>query len=490
MKMNFTKFFAAAAVSVFCANVANAETVSQEFKYDFTTKELGFKINSYWGGLQDHMQVVTNPFGEEGNLMYIDGMTEPQPEEAQWVVWSTYPRIEGLALPAGFNFSHIQMIEVTYRPTQNADVPFGIKIRQQTNDLFASEAAVAGEWNTAVFFPDEFTKEGTEEQFTSTASSFDFCLGQNGSSLYYLKDIVFYLEKDVTQRELDEDNLDKSTAACVEVNFDNWETSYDAEGNFVGSTHLGSNGFGTNRTDMIIDKGPEGYNNNCAHVIYGGWTNIFLADVIQIPEGYTFDDLRLVEYDLYETEESGHNTADDGLFPGKNGVPTLKLKSYYNWGSYEPIGGGAAAVTGTTEVNKWNHVEFRPSTFSWSARDFSQDKLDEDGNVIKDEEGNNVQESIHWEADQTYEEFGKVTSFAMSIGFMPCQNQIYVDNVKCWFQKGGQTGLVNVVAAPAAEDWNVYNLQGIRVMKAACEADIYTLPAGLYIANGKKYLVK
>ena len=305
MKMNFTKFFAAAAVSVFCANVANAETVSQEYKVDFSTKDLGFKLNSYWGGPQDHMQVVANPFGEEGNLLYIDGQTEPQPEDAQWVIWSTYPRMENFTLPSGFNFSHIQMIEITYRPTQNAETRFGIQIKQQTNPLLSDEAAIANEWNTAVFDPTSFTKDGSEDEFTSVASTFDFCLGMNGSTFYYIKDVTFYLEKEVTQRELDEDNLDKSTAACVEVNFDNWETSYDADGNFVSSTHVGSNGGGTNRTDMIIDKGPEGYNNNCAHIIYQGWTQIFLADAIEIPEGYTFDDLRLIEYDLYETEEPG-----------------------------------------------------------------------------------------------------------------------------------------------------------------------------------------
>lgn len=492
MKMNFTKFFAAMAIGVVGTSVANADTVSQEYKIDFTTMEIGHRLNSYWGGANSFMAVVANPFeGEEGNLLYVNGPNGGSAIPDSTVVWSTYPRIENLQLPAGFNFSNIVMIEINYFPTQVSNVQFGIQLQQTTNPLLCGEDAVINEWNVAVFDPSDFVKMDTEEPYTSNSSSLNFCLGMNGSSFFYVKDITFYLEKESTQRELDEDNLDKATAACVEVNFDNWDTSFNADGEFVSSTHLGSNGYGTNRQDMIIDKGPEGYNNNCAHVVYGGWTNMFLADVIQIPEGYTFDDLRLVEYDLYETEETGVNCTNGETFPGKNGIPVLKLKNYYNWGAYEPIGGGASAITGTTVAGKWNHVEFRPSTFTWAARDFEQDVLDENGEPVKDGE-NNVKEQIHWDADQTMEEFNKVTSFAMSIGFMPCQNQCYIDNVKCWFQKSGaQQGTVgiDVIAAPA-QDWVVYNLQGIRVMKATCEADLNTLPAGLYIVNGKKYLVK
>ena len=41
-----------------------------------------------------------------------------------------------------------------------------------------------------------------------------------------------------------------------------------------------------------------------------------------------------------------------------------------------------------------------------------------------------------------------------------------------------------------AATMTVYNLQGIIVLRNATEEQIYTLPAGIYIANGKKYLVK
>lgn len=84
---------------------------------------------------------------------------------------------------------------------------------------------------------------------------------------------------------------------------------------------------------------------------------------------------------------------------------------------------------------------------------------------------------------------GKRTSFNISVGFYPCQNQCYVDNVKLWFQKSA-TSATNDVAVPAQNDYTVYNLQGIQVTKVTNENDVNNLPAGLYIVNGKKVLVK
>lgn len=489
MKRNITKLFAAFAASAVCAAPAFAETLSEEYSLDFSTMEVGFLMNSFWGGQNPGMAVVASPDGE-GNALYMSGESNPgELTEEGFKTWSTLARYPGFTLPSGYNLSNVTMIEAVYMPTQADGIHFGIQLRNPDSALFnCDEDPVVNEWNTAVFDGQGFTNNDGD-LLNSNASSFDLCVGCFGSTEYYVKSVTFYLEKEVTQREKDEAALDKATAACVEVNFDNWETSFNEAGEFVSSTHLGSNGYGTNRQDMIIDKGPEGYNNNCAHVVYGGWTNMFLADVIAIPEGYTFDDLRLVEYDLYETELTGVNCTNGEEFAGKNGTPILKLKSYYNWGAYEPIGAGATAVTGTTEVNKWNHVEFRPSTFSWSARDFEETVLDGEGNPVLDEEGNEVKNSIHWDAAQTEEEFNKVTSFAMSVGFMPCQNQIYVDNVKLWFQKSGETDAVEGVAAAKVSN-AVYNLQGIRVMEAADKADLQSLPAGLYIFGGKKIVVK
>ncbi|MDE5870959.1 MAG: hypothetical protein K2H22_03290, partial [Muribaculaceae bacterium] len=353
---------------------------------------------------------------------------------------------------------------------------------------YYSEEVAVNEWNTLAFDPSELTTGEDNAPYTGSPASFDFCMGANGSSNYYIKQVTFYLEKEVTQREKDEAALNKETAACVEFNFDDWDVSGEVDGAFS-STHLGSNGGGINRTDMIIDKGPDDYNNNCAHIVYGGWTQIFIIDAVIAPEGYTFDDLRLVEYDIYETDLEGHNTSDDGTFPGRNGAPILKLKESYAWGWCPNNDGSSCGNTQLPSVNEWHHVEFRPSAYEWKERDFEENVVDENGEPVLDDEGKNVTKPVHWDADQVRDEFGKLTSFNISIGFFPCLNQCYVDNVKLWFQKGGEEA-VGTVSDVKASNGNVYNMQGICVLRNADKGAVKNLPAGLYIVDGKKVIVK
>lgn len=45
-------------------------------------------------------------------------------------------------------------------------------------------------------------------------------------------------------------------------------------------------------------------------------------------------------------------------------------------------------------------------------------------------------------------------------------------------------------STPADSLFNVYNLQGTLVKEAASKAEVYALPSGLYIVNGKKIMVK
>ena len=474
---------------------AYAETLSEEFVIDFTQMEEGYMLSSYWGGPNANMKVVAT---DEGNLLLLDGVTMvknendedvPAVNEAGLPSWSTMAKYAGLALPAGFNFSNILMVEVEYKPTQDDNVPFAIQLQQTTNPLYFDGEIVVNEWNTLVFEPSQMTVIGSEDLYTGTPASFDFCLGANGSTNYYIRKITFYLEKEVTQREKDEAALDKSTAACVEFNFDNWEVSViNEDEKTADSPHLGSNGGGINRSDMIIDKGPDDYNNNCAHIVYGGWTQIFIADHVIVPEGYTFDDLRLVEYDIYETDIPGINTTDkaNGLeeekytFSNKNGAPILKMKESYAWGWCPNNDGSACGNTALSTVNEWQHVEFRPSAYEWKERDFEQNKLDENGEPILDDEGKNVTEPVHWDADQVRDEFGKLTSFCISIGFFPCLNQCYVDNVKLWFQKSGEDNAVDSISAVKANDV-IYNVYGQRVDESY---------RGIVIKNGKKYIKK
>lgn len=477
MKLNYHKLFSTLALAGVFAFNASAETISEVYTIDFSQMEDGFKLNSFWGGKQDKMALATAPDGTKA--VFISGVTVNDgveaTNEAGYPAWNTKARYEALTLPAGFNFSHVQMIEVNWMPTQPDNILFGIQIKGQTNFLTSDAPSEVNKWTTLAFDPTMFTTEDGSAAYTGKPGSFDFCMGADGSTNYYIKDVTFYLEKEVTQREIDEEKLDKKTAACISIDFDNLEA------NPAGCEFLGSNGGSTNRPDMIIDKGPADYNNNCAHIIYGGYTNIFIWNLINAPEGYTFDDLRLVEYDIYETEEAGVDHTNGNSFPGKNGAPVLKIKDA-PW-SIDSNANGSDCGNAPVEVNKWSHVEFRPSAINWAARDFS---------VTEGEGDDAVTTPVHWEADQTRDEMGKLSKFNISIGFFPCLNQCYVDNVKLWFQKssaGSESGIENVVA-PAEEGYTVYNLQGILVLKTMDRNAVGNLPAGLYIVNGKKYIIK
>lgn len=52
------------------------------------------------------------------------------------------------------------------------------------------------------------------------------------------------------------------------------------------------------------------------------------------------------------------------------------------------------------------------------------------------------------------------------------------------------SGIENVSILNVTKDNNVYNMQGILVIKNASDCDLTTLPAGLYIINGKKVVIK
>ncbi len=493
MKFHYLKSLSALALAGMFASNAYAETISSEYVIDFTQKEAGFMLKSYYGQENANMKVVET---EEGNLLLIDGVTKLEDgsdavNDAGYPSWSTMTRIENMALPAGFNFSHVLGIDVVYKPTQPDNVPFAIELQNLTNTLFYADEVVVNEWNTLSFDPADFTSGADNDPYVGTPSVFNFCMGANGSSNYYIKSVTFYLEKDVTQREKDEAALDKSTAAFVEFNFDNWEVSGPGEDGGYFSPYLGSNGGSVNRPDMIIDKGPDDYNNNCAHVIYEGWTPIFITQPVIVPDGYTFDDLRLMEYDIYESDIPGadytkEGTVDDNKNPysgssARNGAPLLRLKDVYQYAAWQPVGDGTSA--GNVQlptVNEWHHVEFRPSAFEWVARDFEQNVVDENGDPVLDDEGNNVKENVHWDADQVRDEFGKLTSFYITVGFFPCNCQTYVDNVKLWFQKSGEENAVEAISAVKAADV-IYNIYGQRVDESY---------RGIVIKNGKKYINK
>lgn len=491
MKLHYLKSLSALALAGMFAFNASAETVSDEFVVSFSNYEIGTQFNTFWGNPNPGIAIVANPLVEgDGNVLLVNGFDkdaetdEPQINEGGGKVWNTLARIPSLALPKGYNLSHVVMIEVTYMPTQEDGVSFGIQLRNPDSDYLLAEGdIIPNEWNTVVFDPQDFTTPTSEENpigepLNSKAGSFDFCFGIKGSTDYYVRDIKFYLEKEMTQRELDEAALNKETAACVALDFSDMP-----EGP---SDHIGSNGGSINREDMVFDKGPEGYDNMCAHIIYGGWTNIFLWGMTAAPEGYTFDDLRLVEYDIYQTSEKGVDCTNGAEFEGAI-TPQLKVKQ----APWQIESQSSSCGNTPLENNKWTHVEFYPSQLAWASRDIQKPVLDAEGNQVLDDEGNPKTETVTQSAEEVCAEFGKLTEFSISIGGMPCLNQVYVDNVKLWFQKAGDTAVENIASDVVESDTvTVYNLQGIRVLKGAEKAAVNNLPAGLYIVNGKKVIVK
>jgi len=457
-----------------CAFSASAEAVNETLTIDFENYELGAQLGTNGSPANADITIVEDPLEEQGKVLHVN-----HPD------WDTWARILSISCPKGFTIADCQMIEVSYYNPSETPTPLDIKYKAPTEwypadwtNVIQDADILSDGWNTAVFDPAmfEYTEEGEKN---TKASDFGLAIGffKNPTD-YYIGDITFFFEKEMSERELWEAALDKSTAACVEINFD------DLEANPAGSPYIGSNGKSINRPDLIIDKGPEGYDNNCVHIIYGGHTNIFIWDLIKCPDGYTFDDLRLVEYDIYETEEPGVDHTSGNSFPGKNGAPLLKVRDL-PWHIESNPTGSSCGNSALAEVNKWTHVEFLPSGIAWAASTHTDTEGEGDDAVST---------TVEWDADQTREEIGKWTSFAMSVGFNPCLNQCYVDNVKLWFQKptaGDPTGIEDIIATPAeAEGYTVYNLQGICVMKTAEKSDINNLPAGLYIINGKKYIVK
>lgn len=502
MKQSYSMLFAAMAAFALGIGTANAETVDGEIVYDFSDYEIGQPGYAQGSGnpCPDQTVVTEDPFnGGYGNVMKVYKEN-----------WDSRPRIHELNCPKGFTFANCTLIEVAFYNAAEEPAPLSIQFKTPGTSWVSNYSAdylyeldpdeEIGEWAVAYIDPAEITAEdGSEPKDLLASSSFGLAYGFFlNPTEYYIGEIKLYFDKEVTQREIDEDALDKNTAACVTVDFDNWEVSAEVDGAFS-SPHLGSNGGGVNRRDMVIDLGPEGYNNNCAHIIYQGWTQIFLVDPIVAPEGYTCDDIRLIEYDIYESTLPGEDMNNPGtLVDSRNGAPQLKIKEWYAWG-WEPLGnGGSFGNTQLPSVDEWNHVEFYPSAFTFPSRTFDQDKLDENGDRIEtgevDDEGNPIyeKESITWDPDQAREEFGKLKQFNMSIGFFPCLAQTWVDNVKVWYQKT-TAGIDNIIADKAEVESNtatVYNLQGVCVLKNAAKDAVSNLPAGLYIVNGKKVVIK
>lgn len=92
--------------------------------------------------------------------------------------------------------------------------------------------------------------------------------------------------------------------------------------------------------------------------------------------------------------------------------------------------------------------------------------------------------------DYIYDENGNPTEMTVSDWDYEEDEYFYVWKTTYGDYTDVSAGIENVAADNAAEGYTVYNLQGILVMRATDAANLSTLPAGLYIINGKKHLIR
>ena len=93
-------------------------------------------------------------------------------------------------------------------------------------------------------------------------------------------------------------------------------------------------------------------------------------------------------------------------------------------------------------------------------------------------------------AEYTYDNNGNPTELIVSDydydteEYFPTSRIVYADYTDV------SAGVDNVAADNATEGYTVYNLQGILVARVSDASGVSTLPAGLYIINGKKHLIR
>lgn len=120
--------------------------------------------------------------------------------------------------------------------------------------------------------------------------------------------------------------------------------------------------------------------------------------------------------------------------------------------------------------------------------------------VTMDEHGNAVLEELFetyegetelvdaQKAEYLYDEDGNVTE--VTYLYYEYETEEFVPDSKMVYGTYTDVSSVKGVEAAAAKDFTVYNLQGILLKKGVSAAEVGSLPAGLYIINGKKQLIR
>ena len=173
--------------------IINGDTENDRYVVDFTKMDAGHRFNSFWGGPNPGMSIVET---ESGNLFYMSG-DEGESEDG-FKIWNTIARITPFNLPAGYTLSDVRMIKVEYMPTQADGLHFGIQLNNPYSGYMeCEETPVVNEWNTAVFTLDDL--KDSEGETMAIPDSADFCFGIRGSTYYYVRSIIFYLNNERTE---------------------------------------------------------------------------------------------------------------------------------------------------------------------------------------------------------------------------------------------------------------------------------------------------
>lgn len=120
--------------------------------------------------------------------------------------------------------------------------------------------------------------------------------------------------------------------------------------------------------------------------------------------------------------------------------------------------------------------------------------IDEHGNLVLEERYETYEESVNelmssTKYDYTYDENGNVKELVIAYYDFDAEGYIPDSKIEYGEYTDVSAGVDNI-AVDKAVSATVYNLQGIPVLTGATAGDLDSLPAGIYIFNGKKHLVR
>ncbi len=200
----------------------------------------------------------------------------------------------------------------------------------------------------------------------------------------------------------------------------------------------------------VVEDDPDGVSGKVLHICADGETPAAWSTPkfhVVLPEGKTLGDYKGIVFDLKAPRSSG-------LYGGGIRMEVAGVTTDYP---------GSAGVDFGCVDNVWKRGGIR---------------------FMFDGSATNPNHNIEFTDEQK-----KLNEFDVVAGTTSGAADYHMDNLSL-IANPVSTAIDNIITEAEPTVYEVYNLMGIRVMKTADKADIRTLPAGIYIVNGKKYLVK